>query len=254
MIIGTDLRDAMTPLLEAEGTQRFTDDIDFLPAINSALRSANAYVGAIFAENKGGEEMFRDITVTRVFQTNSLGGVILSELQLGHKVWSINAVYAEPRFLPATAAPVPWPSAGSFMRNDVTMAAPGKFHVKRITLEQVAQTENNPFMDGSERLASTPNRSYAYYWVGDRSSSAFAPGDIELVLVPSSITATKLIAISYLKGVDPITALTQSIPYPSNMFQLLRNLALNDLAIKMGSQPLYAITTQTVRDLLTVQP
>ncbi|HRA18355.1 MAG TPA: hypothetical protein PLZ24_14535, partial [Flavobacteriales bacterium] len=66
MIIGTDLRDAMTPLLEAEGTQRFTDDIDFLPAINSALRSANAYVGAIFAENKGGEEMFRDITVTRV--------------------------------------------------------------------------------------------------------------------------------------------------------------------------------------------
>jgi len=243
----------MTPLLEAEGTQRFTDDIDFLPAINSALRSANAYVGAIFAENKGGEEMFRDITVTRVFQTNSLGGVILSEAQLGHKVWSINAVYAEPRFLPAAAAPVPWPPAGSFLRNDVTMAAPGRFHVKRITLEQVAQTEDNPFMDGSERLAATPNRSYAYYWVGNRTSTAFTPGDVELVLVPSSITATKLIAISYLRGVDPITALTQSIPYPSSMFQILRNLALNELSIKMGSQPLYNISQQSFRELITVQ-
>ena len=253
MIIGTELRDAMTPLLEAEGTQRFTDDIDFLPAINSALRNANAYVGAIFAENKGGEEMFRDITYTRVFQTNSLGGVILSEAQLGHKVWSINAVYAEPRFLPAAAAPVPWPPAGSFLRNDVSMAAPGRFHVKRITLEQVAQTEDNPFMDGSERLAATPNRSYAYYWVGNRTSTAFTPGDVELVLVPSSITATKLIAISYLRGVDPITALTQSIPYPSSMFQILRNLALNELSIKMGSQPLYNISQQSFRELITVQ-
>lgn len=250
MILASDLKLAIQPLLEAEGTQRFTDRQDYIPAINSALRSANALVGAVFAENKGGEEMFRDITVTRVFQTNGLGGLTMTEAELGHKVWSIAAIYAEPTFLPSSPAILALGEAQSQWRTDVTMATPGKFQVYRTTLEKISQTETNMFMEGNEVLADGPNRSYAYYWVGDRSTTNYQPGDAELVVIPASRTPRTLVGVSYLKGVDPIVDLTASIPYPASIFQILRDLAANDLSIKMGSRPLFDVSLNSVRSLI----
>lgn len=250
MILASDLKAAMVPLIEAEGTQRFLDQQDFIPAINSSLRSANALVGAVFAENKGGEEMFRDITITRVFQANAFGGITMTQAELGHEVWSIAAIYAEPTFSPAVPAVVALDQDKSQWRQDVVMRTPGKYHVRRITLEQASQTEVNPYMQGNEVLAATPNRSFAYYWIGRRTGGGFDPGDAELVVVPVSVTGGKLIGVSYLKGVDPITSLTEEIPYPSSLFQILRDLAINSLAIKMGARPMFDVSLAAVRQLI----
>ena len=130
---------------------------------------------------------------------------------------------------------------------------PGPFHVRRITLEQASQTESNRFMPGTEKLAAGPRRSYAYYIVGNRAAVDWTPGDVEIMLVPESITGRKLIGVSYLKGVDPISDLADTIPYPSSAFQMLRDLALNELSIKQGAQPLFNVTLNDVRTLLGAQ-
>lgn len=252
-ILANDIWVAMKAVLDSEGTQRYLPDEDVIPAINGGVRSFNALVGAVFAQNKGGEEMFREITVTRCFQTNAMAGFILSEAQLGHKAWSIAAIYAEPGTLPAAPTINAIPDEQSQWRQDVTYRSAGRFPVRRITLEQTALTEVNRFMPGTEVLAAGPRRSYAYVIIGDRATTGWAPGDVEVQLLPVSISGKRIIAVSYLKGVDPITALTDSIPYPASAFQMLRDLALNEVSIKQGTQPLYNVTANDIRVLLGVQ-
>lgn len=253
MIIVADLIRSMRSILDDEGTQRYDDDLDFFPSLQNAQRELNALASAIFAENKGAEELFREITITRVFQTNSSGGVVLSEAQLGHKVWSVAAVYAEPKIYPDGSATTQLPDDQSVYRPDLTMADFGDYHVHRHSLEQVAKARRNRFVDGNERLASGPRRSYAYVWAGDRASDSWAPGDVEFILMPQSITGRRLIGVSYLRGVDSITAQTSTIPYPDAAFGLLRDAALNFIAIKQGARPLYDVSLARLRTLVGVQ-
>lgn len=252
-ILAQDIRDAMSAVLDDEGSERYLDQQDIIPAINGSLRRFNALVGSVFAENKGGEELFREITYSRIIQTNAFGGFVLNEAQLGHKVWTIVAIYAEPVMSPASPQITPLDDDESPWRSDVVLRRPGKFHVRRITLEQAAQTERNRFLPGTEALAAGPRRSYAYYIVGNRAAADFQPGDVEVMLVPESITGKKLIGVSYLRGVDPISTLSDLIPYPPSAFQMLRDLALNEVSIKQGAQPLFNVTTAEVRALLGTQ-
>ncbi len=252
-ILTDDLWKAMRAVLGVAGTQRYLPDQQVLPAINGGLRQFNAFVNALFAERKGSEELLQEISVERAFQTNEFGGVTMSEAQLGHKVWTIVAIYPEPVISPANAVAIPAQPAESLWRDDVTIRRSGSFPCLRITKEQSAQTASNKYMPGSEKLANSAMRSYAYYMMGDRSSSAFAPGSSEFVLVPESISGRRIIGVAYLKGVDPVTSFQDLIPYPPSAFQLLRDLSLNELSVRQGSKPLYNVTTDSVRALLMTQ-
>lgn len=252
-ILADDIREAMRAVVDDEGTQRYLPDQDIIPGINAAGRRFRALVGAVFAQNKGGEELFSEITFTRVFQTNAAGGFILSEAQLGHKVWSVVAIYPEAGIEPSPSVdPVPT-TATSLYRPDLYMRHPGDFPCRRITMEQIAQTRQSRSLPGNERLAAGPRRSWAYAIVGDRSSSTWLPGDKELILAPESIAGSRLIAVAYLRGVDPITTLADTLPYPDSAFQMIRDLALNEISLKQGAQPLYNVTIAEVRTLLGVQ-
>lgn len=253
-ILADDLWKAMRAILGVAGTQRYLPDQQIIPAINGALRTFNGYVqGVAFAERKGSEELLREITITRIFQTNDMGGVVFDEVALGHKVWSINAVYPEPLTNPTNATISGIPVEQSEWRSDVALRRPGKYRCTRITLEQVPDSEMSRFMPGSEKMANAPLKSYAYYLIGDRTTTNWIPDGTELVVLPASITGRRLIGISYMKGVDPITSLNSFIPYPSSAFQLLRNMALNELAIRQGSTPLYNVTEKNIRELMQSQ-
>lgn len=251
-ILASELKTAMMAQLGVLGTQRYLDVPHFIPAIQGAQRRFNALVGSVFAENKGGEELFREITYTRIFQTNAYGGISLDAQALGHKVWSISAIYAEPSVEP-TQDIIPSPEAVSLWREGLTMRRAGRFPVRRITQEQAANTERSRFMPGNEVLASGPRRSYAYYIVGNRSSASWAPGSLEVAVVPESIAGRKLMAVAYLRSVEEITSIGDEIPYPAAAFQILRDLALNELSVRQGAQPLYNVTTQEIRTLLLSQ-
>lgn len=252
-ILADDLWGAMRATLGVAGTQRYLPDTNIIPAINAGLRGFNGFVYALFAEKKGSEELLQEITVTRVFQTNDMGGAVLLESQLGHKVWTINAVYPEPALNPADALITPIPPSQSAYRPDVVMRRPGPVRCARITLEQVPDTENSRMMPGSSAMAASPLRTAAYYIVGDRGGTDWLPNGTEIVVLPEQLYARKLVVVSYMKGVDPITSLNDSIPYPPIAFQLLRDLSLNELSIRQGAQPLYNVTMANMRMLLGSQ-
>lgn len=251
-ILVSDLWNATRATLGVLGTDRYRLDTNGIPAINDALRQFNAYVGSLFAEKKGSEELLREITMTRVFQTNSMSGVVLLESELGHKVWTVNAVYPTPVLNPPTAQPIPIPEDNSQYRADVAMRRPGPHRCTRVTLEQVPETEQSRLMPGSEKLANTLMKSYAYYIVGDRSDTTYMSG-VEVVILPESINRQKLVVISYMKGVDPVTQATDTIPYPPSAFKLLKEMTLNEISIRQGAKPLYAVSLDNVRALLGAQ-
>lgn len=251
-IVVNDLWNAMRANLGVLGTQRYQLVPNGIPAINDTLRQFNAYVGALLAEKKGSEELLREITMTRVFQTSSMSGVVLDEAQLGHKVWTVNAVYPTPVLEPPTATAIPIPQDQSQYRDDVAMRRPGPHRCTRVTLEQVPDTEQSALMPGSEKMAGTLLKSYAYYIVGDRSDTTYS-SKVEVVVLPESINRQRLVVISYMRGVDPVTQPTDTIPYPASAFKLIRDMALNELSIRQGAQPLYTVTIENIRALLSAQ-
>lgn len=252
-ILADDLWKAMRAVLGVAGTQRYLPDQQVLPAINGALRQFNGFVYSLLAERKGSEELMREVTITRIFQTNDLGGVIFNEAQLGHKVWTVNAVYPVPVTLPPDPSIQPIPPQESKWRDDVTLSRPGRFRCARVTLEELPDIESNSMMPGSEASATSPWRSYAYCLIGDRATDGWLANGTELVVLPSSTMGKKLIGISYMKGVEPVVSFSDTIPYPSMAFQLLRDLALNELSVRQGAKPLYDVTINSVRALLTAQ-
>ena len=252
-ILADDLWKAMRATLGVAGTQRYLPDQQVLPSINGGLRQFNAYVGSLFAERKGSEELLEEITMMRVFQTNAMSGVVLKEAQLGHKVWSINAVYPRPVTKPENPQILPSQEDESQWRSDLTLRRPGKYRAPRKTLEEIPDTEMSRLVAGSEKMAGTPLMSFAYYLPGNRTADGWIPDGVELLVLPESANRKTLVGVSYMKGVDPVTSFSDVIPYPPSAFQLIRDLALNELSVRQGALPLYKVTQDSVRQLLQTQ-
>ena len=88
------LRDQLAFALDAENSDHYRDDLDYIPAINAAMKWLTAVVNAAFGENKIGEEFFREISYSGVFQTNNNSRVSLDVFPT--EVWTILAVMALP--------------------------------------------------------------------------------------------------------------------------------------------------------------
>lgn len=257
-ILASDLVRSGATQLAAVGTQRYTNDEDYIPAINAASRRFEAYMGGFLAEKKGSEEAFRELTRTVIFQTNLFGGIFLDDPANPEPMWTLLALYAEPTLVqPNPAMPLLGPSVSAY-RGDLTFAG-SAYPVERITVEELA-FRTRSLKKGSERLANTNAHGYAYYWVGDRSSTPPygqvwpTNGQPEVIVIPVSLTKQKLVGVTYLRTAPTITNLGQSLPYPPSMFQLLRGLMLNEMSTKQGDgTTLNGLTTKEIGLLLNIQ-
>lgn len=235
-----DMVATMASNLDAEWTERYLPEQDYIPNINSAVSKAMTAIGWAMANRKGSEEALRDSTFTRIFQTNSQGGVAISDpvlvAGLGHGIWNVLAVYAEPFTVEAPSLP-PLPANVSKWRDDLSWSGSGK-RVERVTLEEVPMIRDNSFMQGNEVLAANAKRrSYSYYIVGNASTSSYGSGTGELRVLPQSITSAKLIGISYIA--EPIELnitnyLTAVLPLPQSFKRTLADWALGYMGIKIG--------------------
>jgi hypothetical protein len=246
MITYTELKEVMAANLDAEGSDRYLDVQDYVPAINSAISRAMTAVGWAMANRKGSEEALRDLTYVRIFQTNSEGGVAISSPAilnlLGHSIWNVLGVYAQPDTVPPNASPTAQPDNVSLYRPDVAWSGSGS-PVERVTLEEVPVLRNNAFLSGNEVLASAPKRrTFAYYIVGNASSSNYDTGMGfsgigEIRVLPKSVTSKSLVAISYLSQPTELDAnnyLNATIEFPQSMKRTLANWALQYISWKQG--------------------
>lgn len=179
----------------------------------------------------------RELTLTRIFQTNSQGGINLNDPALGHNVWNVLGIYAQPELVEANATINSSNDAVSAYRPDLSFSGSGS-PVERVTLEELPMIRTNFLRNGNEVMASNPNRiTFAYYIIGDASSTSYASGTSELRVLPQSQTGRKFIAMTYLKEPSQMVDENSSVEFPKSFLQALVDWSLDYATVRQGDGP-----------------
>lgn len=254
---------AASAQVDAEASQRYLPDQDWLPAINAAYRRSIAACNFALANRKGSEEQLSELKMDLLFRTNGVGAIDMGKSRLatnptttlGIKTWSILAVYAEPQRYallpqaPLTAWPIP-PNGSLSYYWDGGSSRPSlsDFPVRRVTAEELSVLAKNIYMEGNETLALDSNnnpgkmRSYAYAIAGDQHSINDAtPGDTNdmvLLMRPMALVRNAWFWVSFLRAPDPLTAMTGTntgtIHFPPSFLQTMAEWTLQYLVTKQG--------------------
>ena len=251
MILVQDLRDQLAFALDAEGSDHYRDNEDYIPAINAAMNWLTTVVSSAYGQNKIGEEFFRELTLSGIFLTNDKSRVSLNVFPTN--VWTILAVYVNPETEQIQGIPTP-------ITNDVKRSyhLPNLLHVsseldcKRLSIEEWARNARNPFEHGYDGDQICDNlKLYAYLNPITYNNSGISQTKQELEVRPS--IKNKEVTIFWVKKPDQVSALTDVINFPDSLLNLLFNKALNYISYKQGdSTNINGVSASDIQQLLTV--
>lgn len=251
MIQVQELRNQLAFALDAEGSDHYRDDLDYIPAINGAVNWLTNVVNSQLGQDKLGEEFFRDISYSGVFRTDNSSRVSLNVFP--NDVWSILAIYLNPETIDITGEVPPTITSDNdsyFMNN---LLHRGSYHsAKRLSIEEWATSRPNPFEDGYDGDQICDDlKQFAYLSPINYENTGIGNTANELEVRPA-VTNDNL-TIFWIKKPETITAITDSIEFPNSVFQLLFNKALNYISYKQGDNTsLYAVTDKDIALLLNV--
>lgn len=233
-------------VLDAEGSDRYTFEEDYKPAINSAVEWLQAVFNKAFADKKLTEEDLKELVKVVIFQTSQFSRIYLD--QIDDSIWSILRINPEPTVYPSdatiTAQNDPF---ASLFREDLTYIK-SKYAAKRLSLEQWEENVDNIFEAGNETLLND-FKSYAYLNYADYSSTAGNAGGPEIEIRPE--LSNKFVGVAYLKYPTPITDENDSIEFPESLINLVYQKAANFISYKQGDQTnLYSVTDKDVNVLV----
>lgn len=251
MILVQDLRNQLAFALDAEGSDHYRDDEDYIPAINAAMKWLTALVNSAYGQNKIGEEIFRELTYSGVFLTNNNSRISLSAFP--SEVWSILAVYVKPvtEVNPLVPAPaVPDKTISYYLPNLIHVEA--SLDCKRLSIEEWARNKKNPHEHGYDGNKLCDDlKLYSYLNPINYNTSNNQSSLRELEVRPKIVNDN--VTVFWAKKPDEIVAITDQIEFPSSVFQLLFDKALNYIAYKQGDQTnLYTVSTADINQLLTI--
>lgn len=235
MITIPELDQFVDTQLDSVGSQRYLFEQNKVPCYNAALSRAITACSWALANRKGSEEALWELKEDRVFQSNIQGGLAINDAvpSLGHTLWTVLAIYAEPETSPPVTVVSGQPQQ-TVLLNVVPKGS--AFPVQRMTAEQVAVARTNSFMSGNEVLAGGPMRTYGYYYMGSRTNSQLViqATQGELFITPVSLANRKPFWVSYLRTPDQIVTVDDTIDLPKSMTITLANWALQYLSTKQG--------------------
>ena len=251
MILAQDLRNQMAFALDAENSDHYLDDLDYIPAINASVKWLTNVVNAAYGEDKLGEEFFRDLAYSGVFQTTNTSRVSLNVFP--NEIWTILGIYANPTTsVIAGYPPVSTPDVTKsyFLSNLRHLSSSDS--CKRLTVEEWSTNMNNPLeagYDGDQICDALKLYAYMSTFNYEGVNSGVNSSEIEVrpTLVNGKIT------VFWAKKPSVITNLSQNIEFPNSVFQLLFDKALSYIAYKQGDQTnIYGVTSQDIQQLLSV--
>jgi hypothetical protein len=82
--------------LDAEGSDRYLDSIDMIPAVNSAIEWLTGIISTRLGKDKFVEERLSDLHMVKVWQTNRFSRVSIDD-SLGFKIWTVTGVFPKPK-------------------------------------------------------------------------------------------------------------------------------------------------------------
>ena len=252
MFLASQVIDYVKADLDAEGSDRYTFDQDYKPAINKAITWLMLAFNQVFDKKRTAGENLKELKYARVFLTNFYSRIGFDEADLGHKVWTLIDVMPEPVISPADF------SIGSISNKSVSrwvkslMFVSSEFSAARSTDAQWSGRKRNIFMQGNELLKESSMRSYAYLEANNYTSTKYEPSvAIELEITPS--LSNKLVGVKYLKKPDEVTTEDSEIEFPDNLLVIMSEKVSNFISYKQGDgTSLYAVTEADIQRLLSL--
>jgi len=246
-----DVRDQMLFALDAEGSDYYDDDRDIIPAINASIKWLTNVVNMALGKNKSAEEVFRDISIVKVFQTSEDSRISLDVFP--DPVWTILAVYPLPETKSTTVAAgtPPVTTKNSIHRPDLYHVS-SEFSCKRLTSEEWIDNKRNPFEAGYIGISPTCTDLLDYAYLPPKNYDPVNPAnDISKEIEVRPIVNQGLITVEYVKQPTVIAILADDIDFPETTFQMIFDKALQYIAYKQGDQTnLYTVTAQDINALI----
>jgi len=251
MILVQVINNGILSRLDAEDSDRYLFEQDIRPAINAAITDLVTMLNQAFGEGKLAPENLRELTKVKVWQANSYSRVAFNELQVGHPMWTLLAVYPKPVTNKKAVVPSNQTNnAVSKFRSDVTFIRSLQ-SAKRLTLEEWNENADNAFMPGNKILQGTLAE-YGYLDAADYSSTTYDPGPDKVEWTIRPDISNQFVALAYLKYPDQVETINDLIEFPKSLTDLIIDLSLNKIAYKQGTQDLYVITAQNINRLVSL--
>lgn len=257
MFTAQELRNQLAFALDAEGSDHYRDDLDYIPAINAAMKWLVSIVNIAYGQGKISEEFFRELSYSGVFLTNNNSRVSFNVFP--SEVWTLLAVYPEPTLEVNTSMPVPLtPDTTRSYYLDNLIHIRSDNSCKRLSIEEWSVNRDNPFEAGYEpQYLTNPRPScpdfirYAYLAPINYNGNATGAFAQDLEIRPRLIN--KKVTVFWVKKPDVITNLNQNIEFPNSVFQLLFNKALFYISFKQGDNTtVNSISNGDIQQLLDV--
>ena len=220
MISADNIKTSVAARLDALESEHYTDDNDYIPAINSAVKYIMDLVVTAFGNNKFSEEDFREIHYKRIFQTSEYSRVTFDSSTLGHQVWTVTSVNPEPVMVPASPTITSTGVGESIYRNDVTYRDSNKW-ATRLTDEEWERNRRNKYKPGNIVETCPDLIQYSYKAATNYKSTAYIPiVDQEVQIRPE--LNRQLVGIGYLAVPADVTDIsTGNLPFPISMQDLI---------------------------------
>lgn len=232
MIAVQSIVDKIKSALDAENSDRYLFDQDFKPAINHGIDFIVTVFDSAFAAKKFSEENLRDLTFIKVWQANMLSRIAFDESAVGHKLWTIFAVFPKPECFPSNSIN---PLVNQYQSRyiiDKTFRS-SDFDAKRLTLEEWNESARNPFMEGNKVITHPSIVEYAYLNFSNYNSTTYTPTDGKEIEVRPSV-AGEYVAMAYLKYPTPVALITDNVEFPNLLTDMITAAALNWISWKQG--------------------
>jgi hypothetical protein len=236
--------------LDAEGSDHYDDDRDIIPAINAAMRWMTNVVNLALGRNKAAEEVFRDISIMRVFQTSEDSRISLDEFP--DPVWTILAVYPLPTTKITGEALVPPVSTKHSVHRPDLYFVTADYSCKRLNSEEWIDNKNNPFEAGYIGIDPLCPDLVDYAYLAPKNYDPVNPAaQINREIEIRPVVDQGLIAVEYVKQPTVVALLADDIDFPQTTFQMIFDKALQYIAYKQGDQTsIYTVTSQDINTLI----
>lgn len=231
------------------GEGYFTFDLDYKPAINDGIKFLMTLINSAYGENKLTEEVFKEVSYTRCFMTSLYSRIMFDIGTLGHEVWTVLSVNPLPTYKGTLPSVLPNPYASQYCTAVTYLSS--NYAAKRLTAEQWELNAKNPFMPGNTVMSSVPDLvEYGYLNYSNYTSldynqyTAFTKNPIiEIEVRP--VLANLICGVRYAATPSDIVLITENIPFPQSMADLIVRASMRALAYGMGDSTTdYSISTQ----------
>ena len=248
MIVASNLITSMVSVLDAEGSNRYTFDRDYRPAINYAIKFYASVFNFAFGQKKLSEENLRELTRTRVWQTSKYSRIHFNVADTTEEVWSVLRISPEPILDPETFPIVnPDPTQSVFTPDVIFVRS--EHSAARQTVEEWNEGDRNIFMPGNTLLTNKLKK-YAYRNFIHSQSGDLAADIIEEVEIRPYLD-NQLVGVTYLVYPTEIVADSDTILYPKSMENLLIDKALHFISKKQGDGTnLYSVEEKEIATLV----